>query len=148
MDTKVSRGEFAETAMRHMCRNPKCRMRLPTPVSNEREAFCCRGCHTSFYRKRCLVCEEQMVRKTEHQRICGKRKCNNALRAGSGFGRYLSASNVVSPSKKPVNKGPEPALRTDRGVAWAIAANRSHVYAPRWVIEAVFGLVPLVEAQS
>jgi hypothetical protein len=26
--------EFQETALRHMCRNPKCRMRLPTPVAN------------------------------------------------------------------------------------------------------------------
>ena len=80
--------EFTETAMRHMCRYPKCRSKLPAPVSNHREAFCARGCHTSFYRKRCLVCEQQMERKTEHQLLCGKRACRKALRASSDLGRY------------------------------------------------------------
>jgi hypothetical protein len=27
------------------------------PVANEREAFCAKGCHSSFYRKRCVVCD-------------------------------------------------------------------------------------------
>jgi hypothetical protein len=80
---------FAETALRHMCRSPRCRSKLPAPVSNPREAFCTRGCHSSFYRKRCLVCEQPMERKTEHQLICGKRACRNALQAREGFGRYL-----------------------------------------------------------
>ena len=34
--------EFA-TEVRHYCRNPKCRSKLPKPVSNEREAFCARA---------------------------------------------------------------------------------------------------------
>jgi hypothetical protein len=49
--------EFSETALRKMCRNPKCRSKLPAPVSNEREAFCCRSCYQSFYLHRCRVCE-------------------------------------------------------------------------------------------
>ena len=73
--------DFAETALRKMCRNPRCGCKLPAPVSNPREAFCTRGCHSSFYRKRCLVCEEPMERKTERQLVCGKRKCRNALQA-------------------------------------------------------------------
>jgi hypothetical protein len=93
--------------MRHYCRNPRCRSKLPAPVSNAREAFCCRGCHGSFYRHRCLICEQPMERKTENQLICGKRKCRNALVARSGLGRYLPSSDVISPSKKPVNKGLE-----------------------------------------
>jgi hypothetical protein len=40
--------------LRHRCRNPKCRGKLKTPVENERDAFCTRGCYTSFYRHRCL----------------------------------------------------------------------------------------------
>jgi hypothetical protein len=64
--------------MRHRCRNAKCRSKLPPPVANEREAFCARGCHSSFYRKRCLICEAPMERKTEHQPVCGKRRCRNA----------------------------------------------------------------------
>jgi hypothetical protein len=39
------------------------------------------GCHTSFYRKRCLVCERPMECNTEHQLVCGKRACRKALRA-------------------------------------------------------------------
>jgi hypothetical protein len=39
--------DFKETEMRKMCRY--CRMRLPTPTSNDREGFCCRGCYNSFF---------------------------------------------------------------------------------------------------
>jgi hypothetical protein len=60
MDARVERGEFAETALRHYCRNPKCRMRLPAPVSNAKEAFCTAGCYRSFYLHRCRVCEERI----------------------------------------------------------------------------------------
>jgi hypothetical protein len=52
--------EFTETAMRHYCRNPKCRSKLKTPVSNSREAFCTKGCHGSYYLHRCNVCEKQL----------------------------------------------------------------------------------------
>jgi hypothetical protein len=83
--------EFTETALRHMCRNPRCRSKLGAPVSNPREAFCARGCHTSFYRKRCLVCEGQMERKRENQTICGRRKCKNVLYGNQvNLGRYCS----------------------------------------------------------
>jgi hypothetical protein len=39
----------------HSCR--RCRAKLSEPVSNQRSAFCCRGCHRNFYRKRCMACE-------------------------------------------------------------------------------------------
>jgi hypothetical protein len=39
-DYKVT--DFKETEMRKKCRH--CRMRLPAPTSNEKEAFCTRGC--------------------------------------------------------------------------------------------------------
>jgi hypothetical protein len=48
---------------KHYCRNLRCRSRLPEPVENERRAFCTRGCHESFYRNRCRVCERDL-RKT------------------------------------------------------------------------------------
>ena len=54
--------DFANN-LRHPCRNPKCRCKLPSAVSNPREAFCCRGCYTVFYRHRCLICERQMTRR-------------------------------------------------------------------------------------
>ena len=61
---------------RHFCRNPRCRMKLPAPVENLHKAFCTRGCHESFYLSRCLVCEDQMIRKRSNQRIkSGHGKC-------------------------------------------------------------------------
>ena len=100
-----SMTEFAETAMRSICRNPKCRSKLPAQVSNPREAFCARGCHSGFYRRRCLVCEEPMERKTEQQPICGKCPCRNALDGGSiHFGRYCLRGRF-SPTEKPIKSG-------------------------------------------
>ena len=61
---------------RHFCRNPRCRMKLLAPVENHHQAFCTRGCHSSYYLRRCLVCEDQMIRKRSDQRIkSGHRKC-------------------------------------------------------------------------
>jgi hypothetical protein len=48
--------------LRHYCRNPHCRMKLKAPVENDHAAFCCRGCFTRFYRRRCLVCERDLSR--------------------------------------------------------------------------------------
>jgi len=59
-------------------------MRLQSPVTNPREAFCIKGCYGSFYLHRCLVCEDP----TGNRKICKKSKCRNALAAGLGFGRY------------------------------------------------------------
>src|SRR5262245_30501981 len=71
----------AAAKTRHYCRNPRCRMKLPAPVENEHHAFCCRGCHSSFYRSRCLVCEDQMKRKRSDQRIkSGHGKCSAEYR--------------------------------------------------------------------
>src|SRR5262245_66249158 len=56
--------------LRHYCRNPRCRSKLSEPVENKYHAFCTRGCHSSFYRSHCLVCEEPMRRrKTDSQRF-------------------------------------------------------------------------------
>jgi hypothetical protein len=54
---------------RHYCRNPRCRSKLKQSVADPRDAFCARGCHASFYRHRCLVCEGKMARKTENQLV-------------------------------------------------------------------------------
>jgi hypothetical protein len=49
--------------LRHRCRNPRCRLKLPAPVEIEHRALCCRGCYESFYLTRCRVCERDL-RKT------------------------------------------------------------------------------------
>ena len=81
------------TKLRHYCRNPKCRSKLPVRVANEREAFCCQGCFNSFYLHRCRVCEAPIERKTGNQRVCRKAKCRSALKANAGLGRYHPPRN-------------------------------------------------------
>jgi hypothetical protein len=65
-------------ALRHQCR--KCRTKLAEPTDNPRRAFCCRGCFGSFYRSRCVVCEEPIRRKTEWQKTCISRECKAEVR--------------------------------------------------------------------
>ena len=111
--------------LRFRCRNPKCRCKLPTPVSNEREAFCNRGCHNAFYRRRCRVCEcpiEQPKRGT--RLVCNKAKCKTAWRAQPCVGcppghppTYVLRKSI---SEVPVNTGVKTPLKPDRG--WRIVA--------------------------
>jgi hypothetical protein len=111
--------EFTET-LRHFCRNPRCRSKLLTPVSNPREAFCTKGCHSSFYRKRCLICEEPMERRNENQLICGKRRCRNALQARQSLGRYMAAPSGIHPLKNSIKPAIKTGLISDR--PWHIVA--------------------------
>ena len=78
--------------LRRMCRNPLCRMKLPEPTANLREAFCTRGCHTSFYRKRCIVCEKDMPRNSKSQLTCYRKECRTAWRKKAIFSRFLYLS--------------------------------------------------------
>ena len=94
---------FSET-LRHLCRNPRCRSKLKAPVENLREAFCARGCHTQFYRKRCIVCEQPMERKRELQQLCKRPKCKSqfaVLKKHSLLGRYHPSSHVLDASRNP-----------------------------------------------
>jgi hypothetical protein len=76
---------LAEKTVRHYCRNPHCRMKLPAAVENAHHAFCSPGCHASFYRSRCLVCEEPIRRKNERQRFgSGHEICKQQHRAFPG----------------------------------------------------------------
>ena len=59
--------------MRHYCRH--CRTKLTEPEENHRQAFCARGCHSSYYRHRCVVCEGKLERKNEAQKTCARRVC-------------------------------------------------------------------------
>src|SRR5262249_43364250 len=88
--TDSTTGSAATTAawsIRHYCRNLKCRSKLPAPIENVRKAFCCRSCHSAFYRTRCLVCEKDIrtdpltgkKRKWSSRKFCG-RKCNAEAR--------------------------------------------------------------------
>ena len=87
-------------AARQLCRNPHCRLKLKQPEANPRSAFCSRGCHASFYRKRCMACEQPMERKVEHQLLCGRRKCRTdfaALRRHDMLGCYHIPEMSIKP---------------------------------------------------
>jgi hypothetical protein len=113
--------EFTDTALRKMCRNPKCRIKLPTPTSNEREAFCNGGCYQSFYWRRCRVCERPIEQKRDgRRRLCKKAACRNAFSRSFSGGRYLPPSAPSYPSKTPDFIEPKEALKPDR--AWRIIA--------------------------
>ena len=152
--------DFKETEMRKKCRH--CRMRLPVPTSNEREAFCTKGCYGSFYLHRCLVCEDKIERTTANRKICKKSKCRNALKSGEGFGRYHADSGRTYQSPKnpelmqevPVPQRPASASDTvDRAnrtlagretnrynVDWAIKANRASIIGPPRVLDVEIGI--------
>src|SRR4029077_621101 len=96
--------EFVETAMRRMCRNPKCRSKLTTPVTNPREAFCSlapNGCRERFYRLRCYVCEEKKPGRLDAH-TCGRRKCKNALQT---LGTLSTTGRVEIASADPIKPG-------------------------------------------
>jgi hypothetical protein len=147
--------DFAETAMRKMCRNPKCRSKLATPTSNEREAFCTKGCYQSFYLHRCLVCEQAIERTTANRKICKKSKCRNALAAGLGFGwyhenlgkRHQSPKNLERMQETAVpqlvfsaSDTPERANRLPRfDLQRAIRANRARIMGPKHVLDVELG---------
>lgn len=99
-----------EHKMRVKCR--RCEAKLDQPTSNDRSAFCCRGCFRMFYDKRCLVCEAPMERKSAKQMICGKRKCRNRLGAMKGYhgmGKFIDSPRVaadgITESANPIKQG-------------------------------------------
>ena len=71
-------GDLMNEKLRHRCRSSRCGSRLPQPVESSRLAFCCRGCHAQFYRKRCVVCEKDKA--NPNAIICGQRACRAELR--------------------------------------------------------------------
>lgn len=114
-------GEFVEE-VRHYCRNPRCRSKLPAPFTNPRQAFCSRGCYNSFYLHRCRVCEGPIEQpKAGGERIiCKKAKCRRAWQVNAGFGRYHAPSAAKPSREVPDFIGSKPALNPGR--AWRIVA--------------------------
>jgi hypothetical protein len=94
----------SKSELRHFCRNPLCRSKLITPVANHREAFCARGCHTSFYRKRCLVCEREMPRNSGSQRTCYRANCKTAWRQKTVVSRFLAQYHPIRIDSRNPNK--------------------------------------------
>jgi hypothetical protein len=107
--------------VRHYCRNPRCRSKLPAAVSNPREAFCTRGCHNNFYRRCCLICERPIEQpKRGKRKICSKAKCRAAYRNNSWLGRYHTSSAAKLISKEADFIGRKEPLQPER--PWRVAA--------------------------
>ena len=58
------------------CRH--CKMKLPQPTSNERQAFCTRGWYRSFYLRRCLVCEGKIEPIPQKSRADARNRCGTS----------------------------------------------------------------------
>ena len=80
---------MSNESARHYCRNPRCRSKLKAPIENRHHAFCSRGCYSSFFLRRCRVCERPLdadpmtgaKRVADGRRkVCG-RKCASVARS-------------------------------------------------------------------
>jgi hypothetical protein len=108
-------------ALRHYCRNPRCRSKLPAPVENHHHAFCTRGCHSSFFRSRCLVCEAPMQRKREGQRFkSGHKTCEQEYRRFPRAFDYLAAPDGQSPAFSEIT----PRSAHSTGIKFGLAGHR------------------------
>jgi len=128
-DLQVAKGEN----LRQRCRNPRCRAKLSASVTNDREAFCCRGCHANFFRVRCRVCEGAIEQPTRGgaRFTCNKAKCRRVWRVGLGFGRYHTFNHANSTPERPVNKGPKLGVSDDRA-SWRVIATGAPISASQY----------------
>src|SRR5262249_3707044 len=74
--------------------------KMPSPTSNDREAFCCRFCYEQHYRTRCRVCERP-IDPRGGRKICKLPKCRRLWAHKAGFDRYSGISGVTSIEKHP-----------------------------------------------
>jgi hypothetical protein len=107
--------EFTQT-LRHYCRNPRCRSKLPSPASDPLKAFCTRGCHSSFYLKRCVVCEKPIEQPIRGGRrlVCKKAKCRSAFQDRNGGRGYQASFSTESIQEVPDFIGAKKPLKPDR----------------------------------
>jgi hypothetical protein len=125
--------------LRHYCRNLKCRSKLPAPIENVRQAFCCRGCYESFYRNRCRVCERDL-RKTGKRGDANRLYCRLPRDCRTDAGKWpqkydygqlvgFSANNVRSAHSTGLKFGlasDRPTSHCLRGWWWGGDGDRDH----------------------
>jgi hypothetical protein len=93
---------------RHHCR--RCRAKLATPTSNERSAFCSKGCHRYWYDRHCMACEGPMT--DRHGRKCRIELA--AIKRHGMMGKFYQkrqtptkiAQRAEALSQTPIFKGP------------------------------------------
>jgi hypothetical protein len=115
--------------LRHYCRNPRCGAKLKKPVENPRAAFCCRGCFASYFRRRCLVCEETYERATEHQKLCSRRKCRrNYNKNPIGYASPWGAQNPDPSRTSFIESSPLESAHFTGGWRWKPAGEQHHLH--------------------
>jgi hypothetical protein len=112
----------SKSELRHFCRH--CRGKLPAPAANPREAFDSKGCHRSFYRHRCIVCERDMPRLGESQRTCYRADCKEKWRQKTVQSHFIGtdSTSVKDPLKTSIKQGVKEADKYDR--RWFIVAGK------------------------
>ena len=137
--TQASRATPGTPKARRYCRNPRCRSRLPEPVENAHHAFCTRGCHESFYRNRCRVCERDL-RKTGKRGDAARMYCRppancrrEAEKWPEKYGGGLLAGfpetklrSAHSTDLKSDVRGDRPSAHCLRGWWWGGDSDRDH----------------------
>ena len=119
--------DFAQD-LRHRCRNPKCRMKLKIPVANQHHAFCTSGCHSSFYFRRCLVCENEKPAGRSDRKFCRRPRCRSKYAGNRDLFDPFCANPVPTPvrstdsSRSAHSTGLKSAHESDR--PWRLAAGR------------------------
>jgi hypothetical protein len=82
-------------ALRHRCRNQRCRTKLEFPTDNYHKAFCSPHCYNQFYIRRCKVCEKELPREASpHRNCCRSKKCQ------ADFRKYRHAYTLPPPIGK------------------------------------------------
>ena len=92
-------------------------------MRNPHKAFCTRGCHSSFYLKRCLVCEnDKPAGSTARRKLCRRPKCEGRYRKNSAHYSFLGAdtTSAANASRNPIKSGIKSAGLDDR--PWYIVA--------------------------
>jgi hypothetical protein len=116
---------------RHYCRNSRCRSKLNNPVDNPHKAFCCKGCHSSYFLKRCIVCENS--KPGPDWKFCRRPRCRSRYHGNPAFYDWPtrkpgpSTGLVVSKSKSAHSTGLKSGRFADR--PWRIVAAGSAVSA-------------------
>jgi hypothetical protein len=130
-------GQFTPPSLRHYCRNPKCRSKLPKPVENAHRAFCTRGCHQGFYRRRCAVCERKLPPGPANRLLCRRTPCKAEFRRFPHLYIWQAGSlpqTVKRPPKTSIKPGIKNGLKRDRAAPDVPPSSRG-IRGPSWVLE-------------
>jgi hypothetical protein len=89
-------------------------VKLSRPTDNRGRAFCCAGCHASYFKNRCTVCEVTLPVGPSNRKVCRRAQCRAELRKFPE--RYRWVKSVKRPLGNPVKSGVKTGTKSGR--AW------------------------------